>query len=122
LCKQHNTTAATVNAHLLITAFLGTTVIFACFALFAALSPRRSLLYLGSTASSALMVLMVVQFGSAFGLVSVAANVAIQLYAGLGVFCVCRWCRVLSCDVHLRSLHSAHATLTINQYATSHPT
>lgn len=70
---------------ILVTAFLGTSIIFACFSAAALLSRRRSWLYLGGTLSSAMTVLLLMRLGSYF-LGGRAFVFQAELYVGLLMF------------------------------------
>lgn len=70
---------------ILLTAFLGTSTIFACFSAAALLSRRRSWLYLGGALSSAMTVLLLVRLGSYF-LGGRAFVFQAELYVGLLMF------------------------------------
>jgi len=67
------------------TAFLGTTLVFACFSGAALLSERRSYLYIGGMLSSGLSILVTLSFLNFFFRSMFMFN--IQLYLGLVVFC-----------------------------------
>jgi FtsH-binding integral membrane protein len=77
--------AIQIDPAILLTAFLGTTIVFVCFGLSAIYSERRSYLWLGGVISSSMMFLAVL------GLVSIFWRpmwiFSIQLYFGLAVFC-----------------------------------
>ncbi|XP_023654597.1 probable Bax inhibitor 1 [Paramormyrops kingsleyae] len=77
--------AIVVNPSIIVTAFLGTSVIFLCFTLSALYAKRRSYLFLGGILTSALSVLLLVSvFNLFFGsLVLFKAHV----YLGLAVMC-----------------------------------
>jgi FtsH-binding integral membrane protein len=72
------------SSALVFTALVGTTAVFACFALAAMISPRRSYLYLGATLGSAISLMF---WGS---IVNIFFNsyffFNVQLYAGLLIF------------------------------------
>ncbi|DBA96179.1 TPA: Bax inhibitor 1, variant 2 [Trebouxia sp. C0004] len=70
---------------ILVTAFLGTSTIFACFSAAALLSRRRSWLYLGGALSSAMTVLLLMRLGSYF-LGGRAFVFQAELYVGLLIF------------------------------------
>lgn len=70
---------------ILVTAFLGTSIIFACFSAAALLSRRRSWLYLGGGLSSAMTVLLLMRLGSYF-LGGRAFVFQAELYVGLLMF------------------------------------
>ncbi|KAL3155292.1 hypothetical protein ABBQ32_013076 [Trebouxia sp. C0010 RCD-2024] len=70
---------------ILVTAFLGTSTVFACFSAAALLSRRRSWLYLGGALSSAMSVLLLMRLGSYF-LGGRAFVFQAELYVGLLVF------------------------------------
>lgn len=70
---------------ILVTAFVGTSVVFACFSAAALLSRRRSWLYLGGALSSAMSVLMLLRLGSYF-LGGRAFVFQAELYGGLLLF------------------------------------
>lgn len=75
---------AAIDPGIILTALLGTVAIFACFSLSAMLSQRRSLLYVGGLAGSALTLLMWGSLVSMFWPTTFFFNV--QLYLGLAVF------------------------------------
>ena len=76
--------AAYVDPSLVVTAFLGTVVVFACFSGSAMISKRRSYLYLGGMLGSAVTLMMVLSLANIFFR---SVNVyLIQLYGGLLVF------------------------------------
>jgi len=66
-----------------LTALLGTTAVFACFAAFALLSRRRSMLYLGGVLSSGLTILVLLGFLRSFFSFGVSS---LELYGGLALF------------------------------------
>ncbi|KAL3152863.1 hypothetical protein ABBQ38_012175 [Trebouxia sp. C0009 RCD-2024] len=70
---------------ILVTAFLGTSTVFACFSAAALLSRRRSWLYLGGALSSAMSVLLLMRLGSYF-LGGRAFMFQAELYVGLLIF------------------------------------
>jgi len=74
-----------VDASILVTATLGTTAIFLCFAGAALTAKRRSFFYLQGVLGSALMLMLVISLVSWFFPSALAFN--IQLYGGLLVFC-----------------------------------
>ncbi|KAG2432725.1 hypothetical protein HYH02_012859 [Chlamydomonas schloesseri] len=82
---------AAVSPGLVLSAFLATSAVFACFSLASLLSPRRSFLYLGGYLSSAIMCLAALRLGawlaggrgSGFG----STGFNLELYGGLLVFC-----------------------------------
>lgn len=78
------TLAIEVDPAIVMTAFLGTATIFACFTLSALYSPRRSYLYLGGMLSSAITFLCVLSLVSIF--YRPVWMFSIQLYFGLAVF------------------------------------
>jgi FtsH-binding integral membrane protein len=74
-----------VDPSIIVTAFLATTTIFACFTLSALMAKRRSYLYLGGVLSSALSALFLLSVLSMF-----IANPfvrSVQLWLGLFMFC-----------------------------------
>ena len=73
-----------VDPSIVLTAFIGATLIFACFALFALFAERRSMLFLGGGLSSALSLMMLAGFLNLFMRTEFIFN--IQLYFGLIVF------------------------------------
>lgn len=77
--------AAAVSPGLVLSAFLGTAAVFACFSLASLLSPRRSFLYLGGYLSSAVMALAALRLGA--WLAGGRAGFSLELYGGLLVFC-----------------------------------
>ncbi|KAG7471925.1 hypothetical protein MATL_G00103200 [Megalops atlanticus] len=74
-----------INPSIILTAFLGTSVIFVCFTLSALYARRRSYLFLGGTLMSALSILLLVSLVNIF-LGSVMLFKA-HLYLGLAVMC-----------------------------------
>ncbi|KAG7542484.1 Bax inhibitor 1-related [Arabidopsis thaliana x Arabidopsis arenosa] len=77
--------AIDVDPSILITAFVGTAVAFVCFSVAAMLARRREYLYLGGLLSSALSILMWLQFASSiFG--GSASVFKFELYFGLLIF------------------------------------
>jgi len=74
-----------VDPSILVTAFLATTTIFACFTLSALFAKRRSYLYLGGVLSSALSALFLLSVLSLF--VNNPLVRSVQLYLGLFMFC-----------------------------------
>jgi len=74
-----------VDPSILVTAFLATTTIFACFTLSALFAKRRSYLYLGGVLSSALSALFLLSVLSIF--VNNPLVRSVQLYLGLFMFC-----------------------------------
>lgn len=70
---------------LLLTAFLGTVTVFACFTGAALLANRRSYIYIGGTLGSAVSFLMLLSFMNMFMGSSMVFSA--QLYLGLFVFC-----------------------------------
>ena len=77
--------AVYVDPAVILTAFLGTAVIFVCFSLAAMLSPRRSFLYLGGVLSSLLGFMLLASVLQMFFRSELLFNA--QVYLGLGVFC-----------------------------------
>lgn len=79
-----------VNSGILVTAFLATAAVFACFSAAAVVSRRRSWLYLGGLLSSAISIMTVMRLGAwLFSSRSGAGNgfvYAAELYGGLVVF------------------------------------
>jgi FtsH-binding integral membrane protein len=75
-----------INPSIVLTAFLGTSTVFACFTAASLLAQRRSYLYLGGMLSSAVSVMLMLHLGSwVFG--GSVAVFQIELYAGLLIFC-----------------------------------
>jgi len=74
-----------VDPSIIVTAFLATTTIFACFTAAALVAKRRSYLYLGGILSSMLSALMLLAVVSMF--TSNPWLRSVQLYAGLAMFC-----------------------------------
>lgn len=72
---------AFIDPAIIVTAFLGTTAVFACFSVAALLAERRSYLYLGGFLSSALSLLFFLSFANLF--MQSAAVFSVQLYGGL---------------------------------------
>ncbi|KAG6483304.1 hypothetical protein ZIOFF_059948 [Zingiber officinale] len=73
------------DSSILVTAFVGTAIAFACFSGAALLAKRREYLYLGGLLSSGLSILIWLQFASSiFG--QSTAGLKIELYLGLLVF------------------------------------
>eukprot|EP00887_Chlorella_sp_A99_P000028 scaffold16.g28.t1 len=77
--------AAAVAPGVLLSAFLGTAAVFACFSAAALASPRRQFLYLGGLLSSAVSALLVLRFGS-WVLGGGRLAYSAELYVGLVVF------------------------------------
>eukprot|EP00899_Mesostigma_viride_P006199 jgi/Mesvir1/15580/Mv03199-RA.1 len=77
---------AMIDPRIIVTAFLGTCVVFACFSGAALFSRRRSFLYLGGMLSSAISLFMMMRFASLIFGGAVAVFNA-ELYLGLLVFC-----------------------------------
>lgn len=75
----------TVNPSIILTAFLGTSVIFVCFTLSALYAQRRSYLFLGGTLMSGLSILLLVSFFNMF-FGSVMLFKA-HIYLGLAIMC-----------------------------------
>ena len=69
---------------LVVTAFLGTSAVFLCFAAAATLSPRRLYMYLGGMLSSLMTLLFTLRFSSLF--FAGAAMYGAELYLGLAAF------------------------------------
>jgi FtsH-binding integral membrane protein len=78
--------AVAMDSGLVLTAFLGTAALFACFSAAALVSRRRSLLYIGGSLSAAISCFMVMRFAT--WLLPGARSMAFQaeLYGGLLVF------------------------------------
>jgi len=74
-----------VDPSIIVTAFLATTTIFACFTLSALMAKRRSYLYLGGVLSSALSALFLLSVLSMF--VQNPFVRSVHLYLGLFMFC-----------------------------------
>jgi FtsH-binding integral membrane protein len=74
-----------VDPSIVVTAFLATTTIFACFTAAALVAKRRSYLYLGGILSSALSALLLLSVVSMF--TSNPFVRSVQLYLGLFMFC-----------------------------------
>ncbi|XP_035818164.1 bax inhibitor 1-like isoform X2 [Zea mays] len=76
-----------LDSRILVTAFVGTAVAFACFSGAAIIAKRREYLYLGGLLSSGLSILLWLQFAtSIFGHTSATFMFELQLYFGLLVF------------------------------------
>lgn len=73
-----------VDPAILVTAFLGTATIFACFSAFALVSKRREYFYLGGMLSSAVLGMFVVSLVNMW--LRSAAVFTMELYVGLAVF------------------------------------
>ena len=73
-----------IDPALIVTAFLGTVAVFACFAGAAVVAKRRSYLYLGGMLGSAVSLLMVLSLANLF--LRSASIHLVQLYGGLLVF------------------------------------
>lgn len=76
--------AVRIDPALIVTAFLGTVVVFACFAAAAVVAKRRSYLYLGGMLGSAVMLMMVLSLANLF--FRSTSIYLLQLYGGLVVF------------------------------------
>lgn len=76
--------AVRIDPALIVTAFLGTVAVFACFAGAAVVAKRRSYLYLGGVLGSAVLVMMVLSLINIF--ITVPSFYLVQLYGGLLVF------------------------------------
>mmetsp|Transcript_3704 Transcript_3704/g.4015 ORF Transcript_3704/g.4015 Transcript_3704/m.4015 type:complete len:241 (+) Transcript_3704:249-971(+) len=74
-----------VNAGIVLAAFLTTTVIFACFSLASLFAPKRSLLYIGGFLGSAVMILAILGLANLFLRMEFLFN--LSLYGGLLIFC-----------------------------------
>ncbi|KAI7795560.1 probable Bax inhibitor 1 [Triplophysa rosa] len=74
-----------INPSIIVTAFLGTSVIFTCFTLSALYAQRRSYLFLGGTLMSGLTVLLLVSLFNMF--FSSALLFKVHVYLGLAVMC-----------------------------------
>ena len=74
-----------VDPSIIITALLGTTVVFACFSLAALVAKRRSYLYLAGFLSSAAAVMGILGFMNIF--LQTESIFLFQLYGGLMMFC-----------------------------------
>uniref|UniRef100_A0A8C8C4D0 Transmembrane BAX inhibitor motif-containing protein 6 n=1 Tax=Oncorhynchus tshawytscha TaxID=74940 RepID=A0A8C8C4D0_ONCTS len=74
-----------INPSIIVTAFLGTSIIFLCFTLSALYAQRRSYLFLGGTLMSGLSILLLVSFLNMF-LGSVMLFTA-HMYLGLVIMC-----------------------------------
>lgn len=70
---------------LVVTAFLGTSVVFACFSGAAMMAERRSMLYLGAVLSSLMGVFFMLRFSSLF-FAGATALFGAELYLGLAAF------------------------------------
>lgn len=75
-----------VDPSILVTAFAGTALVFACFSLATLFAKRRQMLYLGALLSSAIGWLMLLSLLNLFFRAEFLLNV--QLYGGLVVFCL----------------------------------
>jgi len=76
---------AQIDPALIVTAFLGTVCVFACFSASAVFAQRRSFLYLGGVCGSALSLLLLFGFLNVFFASPMMFNV--MLYGGLLIFC-----------------------------------
>jgi len=76
--------AYAINPEIIVTAFMGTVCIFACFSAFSMFSDRRTSLYLGGIVASGLSLLFWLSIANIFLRVEWIVN--IQLYLGLLVF------------------------------------
>ncbi|XP_030631983.1 probable Bax inhibitor 1 [Chanos chanos] len=75
----------TINPSIILTAFLGTSVIFVCFTLSALYAQRRSYLFLGGTLMSGLSILLLVSFlNMFFGSITLFKA---HMYLGLAIMC-----------------------------------
>uniref|UniRef100_A0A9J8AX49 Transmembrane BAX inhibitor motif-containing protein 6 n=1 Tax=Cyprinus carpio carpio TaxID=630221 RepID=A0A9J8AX49_CYPCA len=74
-----------VNPSIILTAFLGTSVIFACFTLSALYAKRRSYLFLGGTLMSGLTVLLLVSVFNMFFASEILFKA--HVYLGLAIMC-----------------------------------
>ncbi|KAI2659504.1 putative Bax inhibitor 1 [Labeo rohita] len=74
-----------VNPSIILTAFLGTSVIFACFTLSALYAQRRSYLFLGGTLMSGLTVLLLVSLLNMFFASAIVFKA--HVYLGLAIMC-----------------------------------
>eukprot|EP01116_Phalansterium_solitarium_P007050 TRINITY_DN19526_c0_g1_i1.p1 TRINITY_DN19526_c0_g1~~TRINITY_DN19526_c0_g1_i1.p1 ORF type:complete len:261 (-),score=39.67 TRINITY_DN19526_c0_g1_i1:139-840(-) len=74
-----------IDPKIVVTAFLGTVVVFGCFSASALYARRRSYLYLGGMLSSGLSLLLTLSLLNIFFRSTTAANVSI--YLGLMLFC-----------------------------------
>ncbi|KAK2874527.1 hypothetical protein QQF64_003190 [Cirrhinus molitorella] len=74
-----------VNPSIILTAFLGTSVIFACFTLSALYAQRRSYLFLGGTLMSGLTVLLLVSILNMFFASAIVFKA--HVYLGLAIMC-----------------------------------
>jgi len=74
-----------LDPSIVVTAFLGTTTLFACFSGMSLFANRRSFFYLGGLLSSGLSLLAILSFSNIFFRSANVYNV--QLYLGLLVFC-----------------------------------
>ncbi|XP_071698583.1 bax inhibitor 1-like [Rutidosis leptorrhynchoides] len=76
--------AININPSILVSAFVGTAIAFACFSVSAMLARRRQHLYLGGLLSSGVSILLWVYFASS--IIGESLSFKIQLYFGLLVF------------------------------------
>jgi len=74
-----------IDPSIVVTAFIGTTVIFACFTGMSLFAVRRSYLYLSGILSSGLSLMCMISFMNIFFRSAAAVN--FQLYFGLMIFC-----------------------------------
>ncbi|XP_072571474.1 probable Bax inhibitor 1 [Paramormyrops kingsleyae] len=77
--------AIAINPSIIVTAFLGTSVIFVCFTLSALYAKRRSYLFLGGVLMSGLSILFLVSLFSMF--IGSAFPFKAHLYIGLAIIC-----------------------------------
>lgn len=78
--------AVSMDSALVLTAFLGTATLFACFSGAALVARRRSMLYLGGTLSSAISMFMMMRFATWFFPSARSMAFSAELYGGLLVF------------------------------------
>lgn len=75
-----------MDAAIVLTAFLGTSALFACFSAAAMVSRRRSFLYLGGSLASAISILMVTRLATWIFPAARSLAFTAELYGGLAIF------------------------------------
>lgn len=74
-----------INPSIIVTAFLGTSIIFLCFTMSALYAQRRSYLFLGGTLMSGLSILMLVSLVNIF--IGSVMVFKVHMYLGLAIMC-----------------------------------
>ncbi|KPP72554.1 hypothetical protein Z043_108434 [Scleropages formosus] len=74
-----------VNPSIIVTAFLGTSIIFLCFTLSALYAQRRSYIFLGGTLMSGLIIMLLLSLANLF--VGSVMLFKVHMYLGLAVMC-----------------------------------